>query len=357
MLRFNFTFKIIAALAVLELSMIPVCALDIDTTATHYYLMSYFTNENEGLKYAISTDADKWENVPRSIHSDPIIGGVGLGSWDTQVEYDSVSVTSGNQTLFEDEFTGNASNWISLSGEWSVNGGVYSQSSSVMPAVSVTHSGTDWSNYTYHMNARKKGGDEGFLILFGITDDNNYLRANIGGWGNTKCQYESVVNGTTSAVGSSIDQSITLDQWYDIKIVIAGARVQCYLDGELLLDYTGTSQLSVWIEPSVDGKIMRDPSLLRAKDGVYHCVWTSSWKSTSIGHATSKDLVHWSVEELPVMSKVSNTAMSWAPEMFYDDIQNRYMIFWSSGVDNVCSAWYITTTDFKTYSEPKTFFY
>jgi hypothetical protein len=356
MLRFKVTLNFFIALAALELSWIPVCALDIDTTAAHYYLMSYFNIETEGMKYAISTDGDKWENVPRSLHSDPITGGVGLGSWATQVEYDSISVTSGNQTLFADEFTNDASNWISKSGEWSVNSGVYSQSSSVTPAISVTHSGADWNNYTYRIKARKKGGNEGFLILFGMVNDSNYLRANIGGWGNTKCQFEKIDNGTATAIGSSINQSITLNQWYDIKIVITGARVQTYLDGKLLLDYAAGSQPSAWIIPTIDGKILRDPSLLRAKDGTYHCVWTSSWKSTNLGHATSKDLVHWSVEELPVMSKIPNTAMCWAPETFYDDIQNRYMIFWSSGVNGVCSAWYVTTTDFKTYSEPKTFF-
>ena len=41
-------------------------------------------------------------------------------------------------------------------------------------------------------------------------------------------------------------------------------------------------------------KLMRDPCLLRAPDGTFQLVWTDSWNSQTIGHASSKDLLHWS---------------------------------------------------------------
>ena len=42
-------------------------------------------------------------------------------------------------------------------------------------------------------------------------------------------------------------------------------------------------------------KVMRDPSIIRTPDGVYHLVWTCSWKhDKGFGYAESRDLMHWS---------------------------------------------------------------
>ena len=38
--------------------------------------------------------------------------------------------------------------------------------------------------------------------------------------------------------------SVETDKWYDIKVAINGARIRCFLDGELIHDVTG-------IEPDV----------------------------------------------------------------------------------------------------------
>jgi beta-galactosidase len=169
-------------------------------------------------------------------------------------------------------------------------------------------------------------------------------------------QLEKSVKGARKTFGPTVKNSILPNRWYDIQIVITGALIQCYLDGALMIDATDAKE-PVYLAPTVDGKIMRDPSICLAKDGVYHCIWTSSWGSAGLGHATSQDLVHWGAQEfIPVMSTVPHTAMCWAPEIFYDDLQNRYMIFWSSGVNRVCSCWYVTTSDFKTYSAPKILF-
>jgi hypothetical protein len=87
-------------------------------------------------------------------------------------------------------------------------------------------------------------------------------------------------------------------------------------------------------------------------------VLTTSWLGTTIGYACSKDLVHWSKEQLiPVMKNIKGTKNSWAPEIIYDSIQNKYMIFWSSAVDTVWSVYYSTTRNFKHFSKPKILFY
>ncbi len=115
-------------------------------------------------------------------------------------------------------------------------------------------------------------------------------------------------------------------------------------------------------------KIMRDPSIVRAKDGTYHMVWTTDWKGgNGFGYANSKDLLHWSSQQyIPVMKNEPEVVNVWAPEIFYDDDRDEYMIIWAStipfrypkGIEeekNNHRMYYVTTKDFKTFSETKLF--
>ncbi len=86
---------------------------------------------------------------------------------------------------------------------------------------------------------------------------------------------------------------------------------------------------SIYLKPMVGkDKIMRDPSMLRAPDGTFHLVWTTEWKGgNGFGHASSKDLVHWSAQQyVPVMEKESTVINVWAPELFYDDLAKDFII-------------------------------
>src|ERR1051325_7598557 len=57
-----------------------------------------------------------------------------------------------------------------------------------------------------------------------------------------------------------------------------------------------------WQEWTTTAALMRDPSILRGPDGVFHLVWTVAWTDRGIGVAHSPDLIHWSEEtRVPVM--------------------------------------------------------
>lgn len=116
-------------------------------------------------------------------------------------------------------------------------------------------------------------------------------------------------------------------------------------------------------------KVMRDPSVLRGPDGIYHMVWTSSWKDDNgFGYADSKDLIHWSLQKwIPVMQYEETTVNVWAPELFYDDEHGQYIIVWASTVPyrfpkgeeeelNNHRLYFTTTKDFNTFTETKLFF-
>lgn len=125
---------------------------------------------------------------------------------------------------------------------------------------------------------------------------------------------------------------------------------------------------TTFLRPTIDDKVMRDPSIVRGPDGTYHLVFTSAWKGNkSIGYASSRDLVHWTEQRaIPVMQHEDSTVNVWAPELFYDDERGEFIIFWAStipyrfpkGIEeehNNHRMYYTTTKDFKTFTDTKLF--
>ena len=123
-----------------------------------------------------------------------------------------------------------------------------------------------------------------------------------------------------------------------------------------------------FLKPEVGGKLMRDPSIVRAPDGVYHLVWTTNWKGDKgFGYASSKDLINWGEQKfLPVMESEPKTVNVWAPEIFYDDEKKEYVIIWASAIpfrfakgieeeENNHRMYSITTKAFISFSKPKLF--
>ncbi|WP_420141426.1 glycoside hydrolase family 43 protein [Sphingomonas sp.] len=117
-------------------------------------------------------------------------------------------------------------------------------------------------------------------------------------------------------------------------------------------------------------KLMRDPHLLRAPDGLWHLVWTSDWFGPVIGHATSRDLVRWSAQQtIPVMTAFPGVRNSWAPETIYDARADDFVIIWSSSIDGRYGAtpgsrfeglklrpYYTRTRDFRRFAPTKLLF-
>jgi len=125
-----------------------------------------------------------------------------------------------------------------------------------------------------------------------------------------------------------------------------------------------------WLKPLIGAqKVLRDPSITQTPDGTFHLVWTSSWKGDlGFGYASSKDLIHWSKEQLiPVMKNEPTTVNVWAPEVFYDNEKSEFVVVWASCIPNRFKRgledeknnhrlYYITTKDFKTISATKLFY-
>lgn len=123
-----------------------------------------------------------------------------------------------------------------------------------------------------------------------------------------------------------------------------------------------------WIRPTLGHRCMRDPCLRQGPDGAFHLVWTTGWGDKGIGYACSKDLIHWSPQQwIPVNEKVAGAKNTWAPELFYDARHQQWLIFWATTIDGRFPEtandgdhnhrqYYVTTKDFRSFSETRLFF-
>jgi hypothetical protein len=129
---------------------------------------------------------------------------------------------------------------------------------------------------------------------------------------------------------------------------------------------------SIYLKPELGkDKLMRDPSIVQDEEGTFHMVWTTGWWDQGIGYASSKDLKSWSAQlNIPVMEKFEGSKNAWAPELFYDKKDRTFYIFWASTVPGAFPEvptsesekglnhrmYYVSTKDFKTFSETKLYF-
>jgi beta-galactosidase len=138
------------------------------------------------------------------------------------------------------------------------------------------------------------------------------------------------------------------------------------------LKWEALNQGKSYLTPTVGpDKLMRDPCITKGPDGIFHMVWTCSWKDKQIGVAHSKDLIHWSEQmAIPVMAHEPTAKNCWAPEIIYDSKAKNYLIFWATTIPDRHSPieyskqekglnhrmYCTTTTDFKSYTPTRMFF-
>jgi len=133
--------------------------------------------------------------------------------------------------------------------------------------------------------------------------------------------------------------------------------------------YKWTDIGKTFLKPKVGvSKLMRDPCIVQGPNGRFHMVWTPGWGEKGIGYAHSMDLVNWSQQKyIEVMAHEPKTMNAWAPEIFYDEPNERYIIYWASTIpgrfpggdhpkERNHRMYYVTTKDFESFSKTKFFF-
>ena len=189
-----------------------------------------------------------------SVEQQPLSGRVGIGTWYTSAEFDNVKITDNesDRILGSDGFSLPLNfwwNWDNIydSNDFEIKNGKLVQTNTWMPYTEtgmVAYYGCDdWTNYTYTVEATKLEGEEGFIIPFAVKDAQNCWFWNIGGWGNKVSCLQQIENGAkTKILGTEKPCTIETGKTYEIKIVVSGTKIECYLDGVLYAEHDMASK-------------------------------------------------------------------------------------------------------------------
>ncbi|MBP7049435.1 MAG: hypothetical protein KBE65_00305 [Phycisphaerae bacterium] len=174
--------------------------------------------------YTVRTEVKLEQTEPPAV-----AGAIGVGTWNTSAEFKDIRVQKDGQVLYASDSSNGSADWRPDGGEWSLVEGAYRQG---RQAVGLSYFGDEtWFGYTLTLKARKLRGDEGFLVVFGRKGQSKYWW-NVGGWGNR----EHAIELNQSPVGRHVQGRIETGRWYDVKIELAGNRIRCSLDGQLIHD-------------------------------------------------------------------------------------------------------------------------
>ena len=198
----------------------------------------WFDNSRVGLTPSYYVQAQFAQNrpdvvLPMKVEAPDVAesraGMIGVGTWKTRAEYRNIRVTaSDGRVLYAGDFTKGLEDWKTAGGEWTVVDCALRQNATGENIRAVVGDPA-WTNYTLTLQARKLGGDEGFLVLFQTPDINHPVWWNLGGWGNTE---HSLQGGGLPE--NHVSGTIETNRWYDIRIELRDGSVKAYLDGKLI---------------------------------------------------------------------------------------------------------------------------
>ena len=140
-------------------------------------------------------------------------------------------------------------------GQWSIEDDAIVQKS-LNENIRLLLGETSWQDYEITLQAKKLGGNEGFLVMFRANGDNFYW-LNIAGWNNTRHAIEKGIEGEGRwgvLNGFTTPGSVQNNIWYDIKIRCEGNHFQVWLNGNSLFDFTdnnahltGQAGIGTWV--------------------------------------------------------------------------------------------------------------
>jgi alpha-L-arabinofuranosidase len=166
-------------------------------------------------------------------------GSIGVATWDTQTEYADIKLVQNGKLVYASKNFSNTE-WRQARGAWTATDSSLVQKNNG-PQLLAYLKDRSFDTYTLTLKARKLGGTNAFIVPFAVKNDSTQLRAHIGSWVNSHCVIESVTNGDD--VASLTNQQrlaapIETGRWYEIRLEVGVDKVDCYLDGKLLMTYT-----------------------------------------------------------------------------------------------------------------------
>lgn len=197
----------------------------------NYYVQQLFSLHRSDEVLAVEVDDPR----PRR----PAGGRIGLGTNEATAEFRDVTVTRGDDTLWEADELRSADQLDSFRGRWQWADGVLAQKD--RRATCRALFGDDsWQDYVLSMKARKTGGPGGFAVFFRGSPGGSFVQWNVGAARNSRHTLQAFLgrHSTENPIVAETAGSLEEGRWYDVRVELSGANVKCYLDGSLVHEAT-----------------------------------------------------------------------------------------------------------------------
>lgn len=166
---------------------------------------------------------------PGDWRGESFAGRVGIGTWRTTIEVERATLDGEPLEL----------------GSWDTDGGAFSASDGRLTqrdvdaqgCVALTPIASTGPNAVFEVRARKTGGNEGFLVVFGANGEGRRCWWNVGGWRNTRHAVEKHASRNSVERLAESKGTVEAGRWYDLRVEIAPGSIRCFLDGRLVHAY------------------------------------------------------------------------------------------------------------------------
>jgi hypothetical protein len=155
-------------------------------------------------------------------------------------------VSAGGSTpyiLFKDDFEGDLSQWVNVSGSGSIvaedGNHVYERAGGSYVGATIATAGSDtWANYAF--NLRLKQLDPAYFnLVFRYTDPTHHYLLENSAYAPKVALFKKLGGGYIEL--ARVEQPTNLNTWYQYRIVLRGPSIRVYVDDVLIIDLTDSS--------------------------------------------------------------------------------------------------------------------
>jgi alpha-L-arabinofuranosidase len=195
----------------------------------NYYVQQLFSHHRGDVVLPVEIDDERPPETAR--------GRVGLATSGCSAEFKDLRVARNGELLLGSESLDDVAKLTTFGGNWSVNDGVVRQTDR-RASGRLLFGDPSWADYTLGLKVRKVAGRSGLGVIVRNSDGGSYLQWTLGGWGNKQHGIHSALATHSEDIPVAVQApgSIEPDRWYDVRLELAGSRVRCYLDGQLVHD-------------------------------------------------------------------------------------------------------------------------
>lgn len=199
-----------------------------------YYVTKLYADHRPDVNLATAVELGKLPDKTSPF------GGIGLGTYETGAEYSNIKITVDEEKVYDSNRDG-MDKWKPVSGKWEIADGKIIQTREGTDMTLFEGFDTSSRNYSVEFDAVKTGGKEGFVLLFGANGASNGYQMTLGSFGNAWTIFQRVRDGNAFVLNTDRPVfRIRTGQKYNVKLVVKGDILECWIDGELNLRYDNT---------------------------------------------------------------------------------------------------------------------